>query len=139
MTAAQTPVAKRSIGKVFAMTFIIFLAFDFVWLTKISPGFYKEHIGHLMAEQPDLWAALAFYVIFIAGVTWFAVLPAAVNYRFRDAFGRGAFFGLVTYATFDLTCQAVLKDWPVLVTVIDLIWGSLLTGLTTAVAARKAA
>jgi uncharacterized membrane protein len=114
----------------------MFLAFDFVWLTEISPGFYKQHIGHLMAEKPDLGAALAFYLIFIAGVTWFAVLPAAAHGHFRAAFARGAFFGLVTYATFDLTCQAVLKDWPVLVTVIDLIWGAFLTGLTTAVAAR---
>jgi uncharacterized membrane protein len=128
----------KSFATLFAKTFGIFIAFDFIWLTKISPGLYKEHIGHLMAETPDLGAALAFYVIFIAGVTWFAVLPSSVNYRFREAFGRGAFFGLVTYATFDLTCQAVLKDWPLTITIIDLIWGTVLTGMTTAVAARKA-
>ena len=128
----------KSFATLFSKTFGIFIAFDFIWLTKISPGLYKEHIGHLMAETPDLGAALAFYVIFIAGVTWFAVLPSSVNYRFREAFGRGAFFGLVTYATFDLTCQAVLKDWPLTITIIDLIWGTVLTGMTTAVAARKA-
>lgn len=127
----------KSLLQVFTKTLAIFIAFDFVWLTKISPEFYKTHIGHLLAEIPDLGAAMAFYLIFIAGVTWFAVLPSAVNYRFREAFGRGAFFGLVTYATFDLTCQAVFKDWPVIVTLIDLLWGSVLTGMTTAVAARN--
>jgi uncharacterized membrane protein len=127
----------KSILQAFAKTLVIFIVFDFVWLTKISPEFYKTHIGHLLAETPDLGAAAAFYLIFIAGVTWFAVLPSVVNYRFREAFGRGAFFGLVTYATFDLTSQAVFKDWPVIVTIIDLIWGSALTGLTTAVAARN--
>jgi uncharacterized membrane protein len=127
----------KSVLKVFTLTFAIFIAFDFLWLTKISPQFYRAHIGHLLAETADLGSALAFYLIFIAGVTWFAVLPSAVNYRLRDAFGRGAFFGLVTYATFDLTCQAVFKDWPLIVTIIDLIWGAVLTGITTALAARK--
>ncbi len=136
-TIKITAVKIKSMLRVFTKTLAIFIAFDFVWLTKISPEFYKTHIGHLLADTPNLGAALAFYVIFIAGVTWFAVLPSSVNYRFRDAFGRGAFFGLVTYATFDLTCQAVFKDWPVIVTIIDLIWGSVLTGMTTAVAARN--
>jgi uncharacterized membrane protein len=127
----------KSALKAFFKTFAIFIAFDSIWLTKIAPRFYQTHIGHLMAASPDLSAALAFYIIFIAGVTWFAVLPSSANYRFRDAFGRGAFFGLVAYATFDLTCQATLKDWPLTVTIVDLIWGTALTGLTTAVAACK--
>jgi uncharacterized membrane protein len=130
--------SKRLLLTIYAKTFFIFLLCDAVWLTEISPAFYRRYIGHLLAERPDLWAALVFYLIFIAGVTWFAVLPSALHYRFRNAFARGAFFGLVTYATFDLTCQAVLKDWPVLVTIVDLVWGSTLTGVTTALAARKA-
>lgn len=117
-------------------TFAIFIACDSLWLTKISPGFYKEHIGHLMAESPNLPAALAFYLIFIAGLTYFAVLPMTRDYKISRAFSHGAFFGLVTYATFDLTSQAVLKDWPTIVTLADLAWGSILSGATTAISAR---
>ena len=91
-----------------------------------------------MAETPNLPAALMFYLIFIAGITYFAVLPMTRDYKPSRAFCHGAFFGLVTYATFDLTSQAVLKDWPTIVTVADLAWGSILSGTTTAIAARLA-
>ena len=89
-----------------------------------------------MAETPNLPAALAFYLIFIAGLTYFAVLPSAEKYKPARAFGQGAFFGLVTYATFDLTSQALLKDWPTIVTLVDLAWGSILSGVTTTIAAK---
>jgi uncharacterized membrane protein len=128
----------RSIFITYVRTFAIFLACDYLWLTKISPSFYQEHIGHLMAETPNLTAALAFYLIFIAGITYFAVLPMTRDYKISRAFSHGAFFGLVTYATFDLTSQAVFKDWPTIVTIADLAWGSILTGTTTAISARLA-
>ncbi len=128
----------KYIFKTYLKTFAIFIACDYLWLAEISPAFYKEHIGHLMAETPNLTAALLFYLIFIAGMTYFAVLPMAREYKPSRAFMHGAFFGLVTYATFDLTSQAVFKDWPTIVTVADLAWGCVLTGTTTAIAARLA-
>ena len=121
--------------RVYLRTICLFVAFDFVWLSEIAPAFYREHIGHLMADKPHIPSAAVFYLIFIAGVVWFAVLPSIQKFSFRSAFGRGAFFGVVTYATFDLTSQAVFKDWPVLVTIVDLCWGGALTGMTTAASA----
>ncbi len=120
----------------FVVTLCTFLAFDAVWLGVISPKFYRTYIDHLLAPSANLIAAAFFYIIFIAGMVFFAVAPAAQSFRPLAAFGRGAFFGFVTYATFDLTSQAVFRDWPTIVTVVDLIWGTLLSGATTLVAAR---
>ncbi len=116
--------------KQYLKIFIVFLSLDFIWLFLISPTFYKAHIGHLLAEQPNLLAALFFYVIYISGLQFFSVRPSVLTSR-KHAFARGAFFGFVTYATFDLTSQAVFRDWPTLVTIVDLLWGSLLSGATT--------
>lgn len=128
----------KYIFKTYLKTFAIFIACDYVWLTKISPAFYREHIGHLMAESPNLSAALFFYLIFIAGLTYFAVLPMTRDFKPSRAFTHGAFFGLVTYATFDLTSQAVFKDWPTIMTIADLAWGSILSGVTTAISSKVA-
>ncbi len=103
-----------------------FIAVDAVWLTKISPKLYKENIGHLMADKPNLLSAGLFYVIFLIGLLAFVVVPALNKGSWQYALGFGALFGLVTYATFDLTSQAVFKDWPVKITIIDLIWGTIL-------------
>ncbi len=108
---------------------------DAFWLGLIAPSFYKKHIGFIMAEKPNWFAALAFYLIFIAGVTLFVVYPGWKNV---DSFLKigllGAIFGLVTYATYDLTNQATLKNWPYIVTIIDLLWGTLLTAVVSIVA-----
>ena len=122
--------------KIYISTFLIFLALDAYWLSEVSPDFYRAHIGHLMAEKPDLGAALVFYLIFIAGLVWFVIKPALSEPRWHRAALQGGFFGLVTYATFDLTCQAVLKEWPVILTLIDLAWGSFICAGTTLVTRR---
>jgi uncharacterized membrane protein len=121
--------------KKYLKTFIIFLTFDSIWLIFISPTFYKAHIAHLLADEPNFLAALFFYLIFIAGLQFFSVTPSLSSNR-KHAFARGAFFGCVTYATFDLTSQAVFRDWPTVVTVVDLAWGSFLSGITTMLSSR---
>jgi uncharacterized membrane protein len=79
------------------------------------------------------WAAALFYLLFAAGVTYFVVQPLGAEGSLGRAFVVGAFFGLVAYATYDLSSQALVRNWPVVVTVVDLVWGALLTGLVSVI------
>ena len=108
---------------------------DAVWLGLIAPKFYKKHIGFIMADKPNWFAAAAFYLIFILGVTLFIVYPGwKDHWAILKIALMGGLFGLVTYATYDLTNQATLKNWPAIVTGVDLLWGTLLTGAVSVVA-----
>lgn len=115
---------------IYLATFGVFLALDAVWLGKISPKLYKNNIGHLMAKRPNFFAAAVFYGLYILGVTIFVIVPAIDSAALAVALLKGGLFGLVAYATFDLTAQAVLRNWPTKITVIDLAWGSFVTSLT---------
>ena len=118
--------------KLYAATFIGFLAIDIIWLAVVARGFYKKQLGFLLSDQPNWWAAIAFYVLFVAGLLVFAVVPGLQVGSLRKALLLGAFFGLVTYATYDLTNQATVKNWPWIVTVVDLAWGTVLAASVTA-------
>lgn len=118
--------------RLYVITFVSFLALDSVWLGVVSPRFYKQHIGHLLADHPNWYAAALFYLIFIGGLMYFAVAPAVAKNSVSTGALRGAIFGLVTYATFDLTSQAMLRNWPAIVTIIDLLWGTALSSATSA-------
>ena len=109
--------------KVYAATLVGFLAIDFVWLAVIARGFYRKHLGFLLADQPNWWAAVAFYLLFVSGVVVFAIAPALQAGSLRKALILGGFFGLITYATYDLTNHATVKNWPWIVTLVDLCWG----------------
>jgi uncharacterized membrane protein len=113
--------------KLYLIALPVFLIIDTVWLTLVAKNFYAKHIGYLMAKNPNLIAAIIFYFIFIAGLIVFVITPALDKKMWTDALLMGAFFGLVTYATYDLTNLATLKDWPFIVTTIDLIWGMALS------------
>ena len=105
----------------------IFLVIDGLWLTVIAKQLYAKHLGYLMAEKPKLFAALVFYVLYAAGLYVFAVHPALGTASLQAALLKGALFGLIAYATYDLTNLATVKDWPVLITAIDLVWGTVLS------------
>lgn len=120
--------------KLFFITFGSFLAIDAIWLTRVAPKLYKEQIGHLMAESPNLGAAAAFYILYFIGLIAFVIQPALAKQSISYALTRGALFGLVAYATFDLTCMAVFKDWPLKITLIDLTWGAVLSASVCALA-----
>ncbi|MBI1863195.1 DUF2177 family protein [Candidatus Microgenomates bacterium] len=109
--------------KLYVIAFTVFLAIDAVWLTLIAKNFYAKYIGYLMAKTPNLWAALIFYLIFIAALIYFVINPALDKKMWTHALVAGLFFGLVTYATYDLTNLATIKDWPLNVTIVDLVWG----------------
>lgn len=115
--------------KLYLITLVIFFLVDIVWLGVISKKLYKEYLGHLMG--PVNWpAALIFYALFIAGLVFFVITPAIEKESLVYAITIGAFFGLITYGTYDLTNLATLKDWPVTITIIDLIWGTFLNAAT---------
>jgi len=108
------------------ITLSIFFAVDLVWLGAIAKDLYQKHLGFLMTPQVNWGAAMLFYLLFIAGLVLFVIQPALEKNSWTAALLLGAFFGLVTYATYDLTNLATVKNWPVLITVIDLIWGTVL-------------
>ncbi len=115
----------------YLITLLAFLGIDMIWLNGIAKTFYAKQLGFLMAKNPNLLAALLFYLIFAAGLVVFVIQPALDKKLWTQALFAGAFFGLVTYATYDLTNLATVKNWPVIITVVDLLWGATLTALTS--------
>jgi uncharacterized membrane protein len=120
--------------KLYVITLLAFLAIDSLWLGGIAPSFYRSQIGHLMADEPNFVAAAFFYMIFIFGMVYFVVEPCVREDKtLKQTAFRGAIFGLVTYATYDLTNHATLANWPVLMTVVDMTWGTTLSTLVALV------
>lgn len=117
--------------KLYLIAFPVFLAVDTVWLTLVAKNFYAKYIGYLMAKNPNLSVALIFYIIFIAGLVFFVIIPALDKKMWMHALVAGVFFGLVTYSTYDLTNLATIKDWPLVVTIVDLIWGTLVSAVVS--------
>lgn len=110
------------------MTTIAFFATDFVWLTQIAPDFYATHLGELMADDVNYGAAAAFYAMFIGAIVFFAVSPAVAAQNWRVAALNGAVLGLISFSTYALTNLAAIRDWPALVSYVDMAWGTGLTG-----------
>ena len=114
--------------KQFVVAFITFLAIDGVWLMFIAKDFYAKHLGFLMTKTPNLTAALIFYLIYIFTMVVLIISPALQKGSLVTAILTGALFGLCAYATYDLTNLATIKDWPLLITIVDLIWGTFVSG-----------
>jgi uncharacterized membrane protein len=113
--------------KLYFVTLIAFFAIDMVWLGLVARTFYRKYLGFLMAPSPNWLAAIIFYLLFIVGILVFVVLPGLEDNSFKTTLLRAALFGLITYATYDLTNLATVKDWPVLITVVDMAWGTVLS------------
>lgn len=114
--------------KVYLTSFVVFFAIDIVWLGVVAQKLYAKHLGYIMKPKANWFAALIFYLLYIAGLVFFVVNPALEKVSWQYALFAGLFFGFITYATYDLTNLATLKDWPLTITIIDLIWGSILGG-----------
>lgn len=112
--------------KLYFIALSVFFLIDMLWLTVVAKSFYARQIGGLMKTDINWFAAIIFYLIFIFGLVVFVIYPAVTKGSWNHALLFGALFGFVCYATYDLTNLAVAKDWPLLVTVIDLLWGSIL-------------
>ena len=110
-----------------AIAFALLLIIDMVWLMWLGRGFYVEEIGSLLLEQPNLIAAFAFYALYIAGLVYLVIVPAAEADSVMKAVISGAVFGLVAYATYDLTNLAVMKGFTLKIALIDMVWGMALS------------
>lgn len=104
-----------------------FLVIDFIWLKYIALSFYRSNIGHLMTDTPNLAIAGLFYLVYIVGVVILAVNPALDKGSWMTACLLGGLLGLVAYGTYDITNLATLKNWPPIVAIVDIVWGTVLT------------
>jgi len=119
----------------YLITLVVFFLVDMVWLGAVAKGFYRRHLGHLLNPTVNWIAAVLFYLLFILGLLIFVIKPALAGGKPLQALVFGALLGLISYATYDLTNLATLKDWPLVVTVVDLIWGSVLGGAVSFISA----
>lgn len=119
--------------KVYGVTFLTFFVIDLIWLVVVARKLYQKELGFIMSPKPNWTAAIIFYLLFIVGLLFFVIYPAIGKESVSYALLAGMFFGLITYGTYDLTNLATLKDWPIKITIIDLIWGTSLGGLVSTV------
>jgi uncharacterized membrane protein len=112
--------------KLYAIALPVFFILDMIWLGLLARDFYKNQIGFLMKPDVNWTAAIIFYLLFLAGLVVFVIEPAFAKKEWTRALWTGALFGMITYATYDLTNLATLKDWPVKMVVVDMIWGTVL-------------
>lgn len=108
------------------IAFVLFFVIDIIWLGLVAKNLYKDWIGHLMAPRTNWLAAMIFYVLYIVFIVIFVLLPADQKHSISYAMIYGALFGFITYATYDLTNLATLKDWPVTMSIVDITWGTFL-------------
>ena len=121
-----------SVGKsivLYVICLLVFLVIDFIWLTVISKGFYKEQLGHLMADKVNFLPAIIFYLLFVVGAVVLAVLPGIEAKSLSKTLLLSALLGCVSYATYDLSNFATLKDWPAKVVLVDIAWGTFLSSV----------
>ncbi|MCA9427699.1 MAG: DUF2177 family protein [Candidatus Omnitrophica bacterium] len=114
--------------KLYLATLLAFVVIDGLWLGVVAKNLYQKHLGEMLRDNPNWLAAILFYLLFIGGLVIFAILPGLQSESAKKPLLLGALFGLMTYATYDLTNLATLKGWPLKVTVVDLIWGTILAG-----------
>ena len=119
--------------KTYLVSLIVFLAVDLIWLEGIAKKFYRSQLGFILKDNFNLLAALGFYLLYIIGINFFVINKALSLGSWQYALLAGMFFGLITYATYDLTNLATIKDWPLLITAVDITWGTILCGVTALV------
>jgi uncharacterized membrane protein len=112
----------------FFITFAVFMGIDLVWLGLVARKFYQQQLGSLMRSQTNWPVAIAFYAIYNFALYLVVIRPALDRGSWQTALLHGLAYGLITYMTYDLTNLSTLKDWPVLLTVVDILWGTALAG-----------
>jgi uncharacterized membrane protein len=118
----------------YATAAVVFLVLDMIWLSQVTEKIYQPALGSLLADQVVLPAAIAFYLIYVAGIMVLAVQPGLRAQSLLTAILTGAMLGLVAYGTYDLTNLATLKGWPLHVTLLDLAWGTVVTAISSGAA-----
>lgn len=118
-------------AKLYFIALPILFVLDMLWIGVIAKGFYQNQIGYLLKSSPNWIAIILFYLLYIAGLVLFVIAPSVEKGSWLTALVLGAFFGLIAYATYDLTNLGLTKNWPVLVTVVDIVWGACVAGLVS--------
>lgn len=118
--------------KLYALTIPVFFLIDMIWLGSLAKKFYGDNVGHLLSEKVNWIAALVFYFIYIVGILFYSVVPTIEDGSWQRALLLGSTFGFFTYATYDLTNLATLKNWSVKVVLVDIVWGMILCGSVAA-------
>jgi uncharacterized membrane protein len=116
----------------YLLTLPVFFGIDMLWIGVLAKGFYRNNLGHLLRPDINWTAALIFYLLYIVGILIFATLPALEKQSLHQAVVLGALFGFFAYATYDLSNLATLKDWPVKIVFVDILWGMVLTASVAA-------
>lgn len=119
--------------KLYALTVPVFFAVDIIWLGFVAKKFYRKHLGFILSPEVNWWAAISFYLLYIAGIMIFAVVPAIEKDSLGKALLWGSLYGFFTYATYDLTNMATLKNWPLKVVVVDILWGVFLCSMVASI------
>ena len=117
--------------KLYFVSLVVFFAVDMVWLGLVARSFYKKYLGYLMAPTVKWFPAIIFYLLFIVGILVFVVLPGVKENSLQSTILKALLFGLITYATYDLTNLATINQWPLAVTLVDLIWGMVLSTIVS--------
>lgn len=118
--------------RLYVIALPLFLVLDGLWLGLVARDFYRKQIGSLMKDDVNWIAVAVFYLLYVGALTFFVLEPAMEKRSLQHAAFAGALFGLVCYATYDLTNLAVAKDWNVTVTAVDMLWGAVVTGMVSA-------
>ena len=118
----------RNVVIAYFATTIVLIALEYAWLSQTVTPLYRRALGAIMAEKPRVPAAMAFYIVYVFGIVIFAAQPALDSGNLHSAFLRGALFGFFAYATYDLTNLATLKVWSLKISLIDMAWGTFVTG-----------
>ena len=111
---------------------LVFFTLDVVWLMYITKNFYKNELGHLLLDNPNMVAAGIFYIFYVLGIVLIAVLAGLRAESLWVAVGYGVLLGGLCYGTYEITNYATLNNWPIKVVMVDLIWGMFITGLSAA-------
>jgi uncharacterized membrane protein len=109
--------------KLYALTVPIFFIIDIIWLGVIAKGFYQRHLGFILSPDVNWMAAVIFYLMYIVGIIFFAVRPAVNGNSWGQAAVLGGLYGFFTYATYDFTNLATIKNWPIPIVIVDIVWG----------------
>ena len=123
------PISKLIIS--YVLTFAVFFIIDMAWLGFVAKDIYKKYLGNLLSDNVNWAAAIIFYLLFVVGIFIFAIMPSVDKNSLQSAIILGALFGFFTYATYDLTNLATLKDWSITIVFIDIAWGAVLTSIVS--------
>ena len=113
-------------------TSVIFLIIDLIWLSYMVKNFYRPNLGSLLTDKPVMWAAILFYLVYVLGLSIIILMPAINNDSIYQAFWNGIIFGVVAYGTYNFTNMATVKNWSANVVFVDVMWGGILTGTSSA-------